>query len=261
MLATKQLRTVFFILSAIFLSMAATTVLAEEETRTSTSVQSTKAERDSGSSGRLSRDEHKKLLTEGRRQSSQQSSSKQSSTSSELSPERSYATASTDFWFYSADVLLFNDHDVDGHYHGIDLLFDADTYYDAVEVYAVVYLSLDGGPWNEYSVTDNFWLFGSSADDEFNIVTELISGYPTGSYDLLIELFDGYSDEFLSSFGPVDTSELAFLPLEDANRDVPYVPPPTTVVVHEHGGAFGLPSILMLIAGAGLLRKLREKRA
>lgn len=261
MLATKQLRTSFFILSAIFLSMAATTVLAQEETRTSTSVQSTKAERDAGVSGRRSRDEHEKLVTEGSRKSSGQLSSKRSSASSTATPERSYATANTDFWFYSADVLLFNDHDVDGHYHGVDLLFDADTYYDDVAVYAVVYLSLDGGPWNEYSVTDNFYLYGASADDEFNIVTELVSGYPTGSYDLLIELFDGYNDQFLASYGPVDTPELAFLPLEDSNRDVPYVPPPTTVVVHDHGGAFGLPSLLLLFAGAGLLRKLREKRA
>ena len=255
MLATKHIRTYFFILSALFLSIAATSVLAQEETRTSTSVQYSKADRDVGAAGKYSKDEYKKLVTEGGR-----ASAKQSPTSSEAVAGRSNSTTNTDFWFYSADVLLFNDHDLDGHYHGVDLLFDADTYYDDVEVYAVVYLSLDGGPWNEYSATDNFFLFGSSADDEFNIVTELVSGYPTGSYDLLIELFDGYDDRFLASFGPIDTSELAFLPLEDANRDVPYVPPPTTVVVHEHGGAFGLPSLLLLAAGAGLLRKLREKR-
>ena len=146
----------------------------------------------------------------------------------------------------------------------IDLLFDADTYYNFAEVYAVVYLSLEGGPWNEYSVTDNFTLYGASAEDEFNIVTELVSGYPTGSYDLLIELFDGYNDAFLASYGPIDTPGLAFLPLEDANRDVPYVPPPppppTTVVVHDHGGTFGWPTVLLLL-GVGLLRKLRKERA
>jgi len=256
MLATKNIRTYIFILSAIFLSIAATSVQAAEETRTSTSTQYSKADRDAGAAGKYSEDEYRKLVSEGGR-----ASAKQSPTSSEAVAARSNSTANTDFWFYSADVLLFNDHDLDGHYHGVDLLFDADTYYDEVEVYAVVYLSLDGGPWNEYSATDNFILFGSSADDEFNIVTELVSGYPTGSYDLLIELFDGYNDQFLASFGPIDTSELAFLPLEDANRDAPYIPPPTTVVVHEHGGAFGLPSLLMLIVGAGLLRKLRQKRA
>jgi hypothetical protein len=229
MLATRQIRIPFYVLSAILLSIAATSVLAEEEIRASTSVQSTKAQRDSGVAGTLSKDEYAGMP-------------------SKTGARRSNSTASGDFWFYSADVLLFNDHDVDGHFHGVDLLFDADTYYQEAEVYAVFYLSLEGGPWNEYSATENFTLFGSSADDEFQIITELVSGYPTGSYDLLIELFDGYNDDFLASYGPVDTSELAFLPLEDANRDVPYIPPPTTVVVHEHGGSLGWLSLLALFA-------------
>ena len=229
MLATRQIRMPIYVLSAFLLSIASTTTLAQEETRTSTTVQYTKAQRDAGVAGKLSKDEYPGLQ-------------------SKTGVRRSNSTASGDFWFYSADVLLFNDHDVDGHFHGVDLLFDADTYYQAAEVYAVVYLSLEGGPWNEYSATDNFTLYGSSADDEFQIVTELLSGYPTGSYDLLIELFDGYNDDFLASYGPVDTSELAFLPLEDANRDVPYIPPPTTVVVHEHGGSLGWLSLLSLLA-------------
>ncbi|MGI9221082.1 MAG: choice-of-anchor H family protein [Woeseiaceae bacterium] len=248
MSATKTIRIYIVLLSALLLSCAGISTLAAEEVRTSTSVHFSKSQRDSGASGELSKDEHQALITAGKRDGDKHSS---------------VSAARTDFWFYSADIILFNDHDDDGHFHGIDLLFDADTYYEFAEVYAVVYLSLDGGPWNEYTVTENFTLFGASAEDEYNIVTELVSGYPTGSYDLLIELFDGYNDQFLASYGPVDTPGLAFLPLEDANRDVPYVPPPppsTTVVVHDHGGAFGWPSILVMLVGAGLLRKLRKKR-
>jgi hypothetical protein len=230
MLATRQIRMPIYVLSVFLLSIASTTVLAQEEIRTSTTVQYTKAQRDAGAAGTLSKDEYPGLQ-------------------SKTGVRRSNSTASGDFWFYSADVLLFNDHDADGHFHGVDLLFDADTYYQEAEVYAVFYLSLEGGPWNEYSATENFLLFGSSADDEFQIVTELVSGYPTGSYDLLIELFDGYNDDFLASYGPVDTSELAFIPLEDANRDVPYVPPPTTVIVHDGGGSLGWLSLLALLAG------------
>jgi hypothetical protein len=241
MLAITQTRTRLYLLSLFFLSIAATTVFAQDEVRTSVTTQYTKAERDAGAAGKLSRDEHAALATEGSR-----SSSKGSRVQSETGAASSYATAYGDFWFYSADVLLFNDHDVDGHFHGVDLLFDADTYYSEADVYAVVYLSLDGGPWNEYSATDNFRLYGSASDDEFNIVTELVSGYPTGSYDLLIELFDAYNDDFLASYGPVDTSELAFLPLEDANRDVPYIPPPTTVVVHDGGGSLGWLTLFVL---------------
>jgi hypothetical protein len=141
---------------------------------------------------------------------------------------------SFDFWFYEADVVLFNDDDNDGFFHGIDVLFDVDTHFAAADVYAVLYLSLEGGPWNEYGITDDFTIFGTSGSDEYVMATELMSGYPTGSYDLLIELFDAYDGSFLTSFGPADTSELAYLPLEDFNRDAP--PPEVRVVVSESGG-------------------------
>ena len=232
-----------YLLSGLLLTVAAmTNVIAADEVRTSTSVQRSAADRAAGYVGAIVNDEYAALNSTGTRETD-----KRSPQSLKAGADRQSAVTSNDFWFYSADVILFNDHDVDGHFHGIDLLFDADTYYEAAEVYAVVYLSFEGGPWNEYSATDNFWLYGASADDEFNIVTELVSGYPTGSYDLLIELFDGYNDDFLASFGPVDTPDLAFLPLEDADRDAPYVPPPpsTTVIVEDGGGAL---SWLVLLA-------------
>ena len=127
-------------------------------------------------------------------------------------------TNSNDFWFYEADVVLFNDIDRDGFYHGIDLLFDVDTVYDEVDVYAVVFLSREGGPWNEYAVTDTFWINGATSDDEYVVVTELETGYPTGSYDLLIELYDAVDGTFLTSFGPEDTSELSYFRLRIINE-------------------------------------------
>ena len=154
-------------------------------------------------------------------------------------------STSDDFWFYSADVVLFGDADIDGYFSGIDVLFDADTIYSAVDVYAVLYLSFEGGDWEEYAVTDNFTIAGATAGDDYSVVTDLVSGYPTGSYDLLIELFDAYNDDFLAYIGPDDTSELGFLPLEDIGRDTP---PATTVVITEEsgGGATGLWTLLAL---------------
>ena len=227
MLAIKPVWTVVVTAMMFAPGIASMAAMAEEPPRLSITTQNSKAGRDGGVPGRVSEQEFGPLVTIGDRQSG-----KRSQLPSKAGVSRSLA-ANNDFWFYSADVLLFNDHDQDGHFHGIDLLFDADTYYEQFDVYAVTYLSLDGGPWNEYFATDNFRLFGASADDEFNIVTELVSGYPTGSYDLLIELFDAYDDSFLASFGPLDTSALAFLPLEDSDRDVPVE---TTVVVVEDGG-------------------------
>lgn len=166
-----------------------------------------------------------------------------------------------DFWIYDADVILFNDDDGDGYYHGIDLLFDADTIYSAAEVYAVLYLSLDFGPWNEYGVTEDFWIFGASGTDEYVLVTELMSGYPTGEYDLLIELFDAVDHSFLASFGPEDSAELAYLPLEDFNRDEPFVEP-RVVINHGGGGAADawMIGILLLLLVASAARKIWRHR-
>jgi hypothetical protein len=156
-----------------------------------------------------------------------------------------------DFWVFEADVILFSDDDRDGYYYGIDLLIDADTIYSEADVYAVVYLSLDGGPWNEYAATEDFTLFGASGDDAYVLVTELMSGYPRGSYDLLIELFDAWDGSFLASLGPEESSELAYLPLEDFDRDAPQV---TISHGHAGGGAVGFWSLLPLFAFALRLR-------
>ena len=134
-------------------------------------------------------------------------------------------------------------------------MFDADTYYACADVYAVVYLSLDGGPWNEYAVTEDFTIFGSSSDDDYVLVSELVEGYPTGSYDILIELFDAYDDTFLAWFGPEDTSELAFLPLEDAGRDRAVGGGDVVVINRGGGGATGWLLLLCLALAAAVRRR------
>lgn len=229
-------------LLATALSLASVSASAQDESgaesRWSMTTQFTNAARNRGEAGSTSHDGFPELSTEEPTSAAKTSRGQSKPSGAEsLSPN-------TDFWFYGADVVLFNDHDGDGYYHGIDLLFDADTIYDFAEVYAVVYLSLEGGPWNEYAVTDNFAIYGASSEDEYVIVTELMSGYPTGSYDLLIELFDTYDGAFVASFGPADTSELALLQLEDAQRDAPQT---TTVIVTERGGGGSLGWLMLLI--------------
>ena len=200
-----------------------------------------------------STDEYELLETSGSR-----SKSNTRSGFAKLGPGSDTAQSTNlDFWFYEANVQLFNDDDRDGYFHGIDLLFDADTIYSAAEVYAVVYLSLDFGPWNEYGVTEDFWIFGASGTDEYVLVTELMSGYPTGDYDLLIELFDADDNSFLTSFGPDETSALSFLPLEDFNRDAPIDDIPVAL---SHGGGGAADawtiSILLLLLVVRAARKI-----
>lgn len=184
--------------------------------------------------------------------------------SQKAGPTAETRTPNTDFWFYTADVELFGDEDRDGYFHGIDLLFDADTVYVSADVYAVVYLSEEGGPWFEYAETETFSIYGASSDDEYVIVSELLAGYPRGSYDILIELFDTWDNSFVADFGPEDTSELAFLPLEDAERDAPVTGPDVVVVSRGGGGAvdgWTIAALALMTAGLLLRRRYRTQPA
>jgi hypothetical protein len=163
-------------------------------------------------------------------------------------------SADPNFWFYRVDVELFNDFDRDGYYYGIDLLFDADTSYGIADVYAVIYLSYEYGPWNEYAETADFTLFGTASSDEYIVETELVSGYPTGDYDILIELYDARDNTFLASYGPEDTSELSYLPLEDSTRDARSTGGTQVVVNSGGGGSFGWLLLLGLLAVRMTLR-------
>lgn len=234
--------------------VGATTRADDAEDRRSTSTQY-QGGRDESSRTAVTEDRFKPLVTNGSRSSPglRQGSAKTGSSS--------LRSLDHEFWFFLADVALFGDDDHDGHFYGIDLLLDADTIFQEADVYAVLYLSLEGGPWNEYHVTDTFRIFGATSEDEYVVVTELETGYPRGSYDLLIELYDTFDGSFVASLGPVDTSELSFLPLEDFRRDDPHFDPPAHG--HKHGGgAFDLlfAGILGLFAAGSILRRHAQLR-
>ena len=261
-LAASQKGTCFALLVLVLLALASANALAQPATGVSADSRSS-VTRHYESGGRdgdrdiadsiESIDQYTALETEGGRGLTVSKRTGAASSTKESGAQEA-SLAANDFWIYEADVVLFYDDDGDGHFHGIDLLFDADTIYNVADVYAVVYLSYEGGPWNEYAVTEDFTIYGASATDEFVLVTELASGYPTGNYDLLIELFDAFDGTFLASYGPEDTSELAYLPLEDFNRDEPGFDRPVTVS-RGGGGASGMWLLLPL---AVILR--RRKR-
>ena len=223
---------------AMLCGTSLTVAEADDELRQTMTSQGKGIKRGRTGDGLTRFDEYGALVTEGDR------SGKTATLGTRKSVGTAAQAANTDFWFYYVDVELFGDFDRDGYFHGIDLLFDADTYYTVADVYAVVYLSYEYGPWNEYAVTEDFTLLGSSASDEYIIETELVSGYPAGSYDILIELFDASNDMFVASIGPDETPELALLPLEDMSRDTP--PGTTTQVVVNSGGGGGVGWLLLL---------------
>jgi hypothetical protein len=248
---TLRINSVIYLLAAMLLMAGATTAMAEinAEPRVSKNSQGQGIQQDNVGS----LDEFEPLITTGSRNKSTRASGQPFQTKSQAKSQADLNTPNVEFWIYDADVELYSDWDRDGYYVGIDLNFDADTIYTAADVYAVIYLSYDFGPWNEFSSTDDFTILGASGNDEYSIETELVSGYMTGDYDLLIELFDTYDGSFVASFGPEDSQKLSFLPLEDAGRDTP--PPTTTVIVNESGGgSLGLMGLLALLGVAGLAR-------
>lgn len=166
-----------------------------------------------------------------------------------------------DISIYDASSTLISDFDDDGFYHRFSVAIDADTVYSESWVYARLYLSHEGGPWNYYATSADFHIHGDSELDVFVIETELAEGYPTGYYDIRIELYDAEWGDYLLSYGPYDDDSLSALPLEDSVYDhtsssVVYS---TEVIVagHSHGGlGLGFVAALSLI---GLLRRLSAR--
>lgn len=146
-----------------------------------------------------------------------------------------------DVFIYDVSTDLISDFDYDGFYHRYSVTIDADTMFHSSYIYAELYLSYEGGPWNYYASSDNYLIHGDSEMDTFIIETELADGYPTGYYDLRIEIYDVETGVWLTSYGPYDDTSLAALPLEDSYDDSIYetvwYPVETEIIVASHGGS------------------------
>ncbi|MCI2285180.1 choice-of-anchor H family protein [Colwellia sp. MSW7] len=143
--------------------------------------------------------------------------------------------------------FLADDLDGDGFYQTFSVIFDADIYsYTASpwgEVYALLYLSKNGGPWVHYFTTDYFIIEGESDTDEYEVMTTFLSGYNADYYDVLIDLYQvGYND-IVASYSSDDDNALYALSLESADHDEPYI---EVVQVHG-GGSFSIMSLLIVL--------------
>lgn len=128
-----------------------------------------------------------------------------------------------DISVFNATTILLSDDDNDGFYHRIKVIVDADSDPGhGAWVYAKLYLSFEGGPWNHYATSGDFFVEGPTDLDEFVVETELSDGFPTGYYDIRIELYDADFNDWLDTYGPNDDGSLNAIPLEDAERDDDY---------------------------------------
>ncbi|MEW6981382.1 choice-of-anchor H family protein [Colwelliaceae bacterium 6471] len=155
-------------------------------------------------------------------------------------------TSINDYYFtiHDASSFLLTDIDNDGYYREFNILFDADVEYGAADVYAEMYLSKDGGPWIHYYSSDIFTIYGDSIDDQYEVNSTLVDGYPTGNYDVLIDLYEVGVEGVVATFSSDDTNNLYALPLEDSYHDEEIV---VIVETYEHGGPLSQFIILLSV--------------
>lgn len=175
-------------------------------------------------------------------------------------------TLNSTVYFFDAASETLADLDGDGFAHRFKLSFDADTLRGiSSTVYADVFLSFEGGPWNYFHTTEPFTLYGVRNDDRVVMVSDLEDGYPAGFYDVLIELYAAGTDEFLADYGPYDSYSLAALPLEDQYSDNYYDASPrgytSDVYVETYAGGGGSADYILvfLVCIAAALRGVKPR--
>ncbi|GAA0819142.1 hypothetical protein GCM10009111_22870 [Colwellia asteriadis] len=171
------------------------------------------------------------------------------------------------FSIYDAFSYLLEDIDGDGYYQSFSIVFDADFYpYYAnsqtpqTDVYAELYLSYNGGAWSHFHSTDIFTIYSDTSADEYEVFAQLEQGYPSGSIDILIDLYHANSHQLVSSYSADDNNALYALPLESADFDQPYV---TEVIYTEGGSSSGLwlffVSLILSYRAKAFITQLTEK--
>ena len=160
-----------------------------------------------------------------------------------------------DSWIYDATTDLFTDRDGDGYYTYLRVRFDADTNHTYRYVYAEIYISADGTAWEHLYSTKDFIIWGTDPDDDYEVETELVSGYSTGLYDVLIELYDADDLDLVDEYGPNESPDFSLLPLEDTSRDGAIIVLPPETHTHEGGGG-----AFSWLGVAGLLGTLLARR-
>ena len=155
---------------------------------------------------------------------------------------------------YNASTRLFDDIDNDGFYTYLRVNFDIDTDYFDADVYVRLFMRGSSGNWIEFYQSGVFSIYGSSATDDYEVETELVAGFPPDDYDVLIEVYDADYGDLVVEYGPLESSALSFLPLEDVSFDS-RLPAPTTIS-SGGGGALGLELLVFgLLAGVTAWRR------
>ncbi|TQV82767.1 choice-of-anchor H family protein [Aliikangiella coralliicola] len=124
------------------------------------------------------------------------------------------------FDIYDSWVTLNYDKDGDGYFSEFTVNFDANFSGGYADVFADIYLSLEGGSWVHIVTTDAFTIYGSDDDDYYRVTTLLNRDFPTGEYDILIDLYEVGFSGIVATAGPNEDGDLFSLPLEDSEHEL-----------------------------------------
>jgi hypothetical protein len=149
------------------------------------------------------------------------------------------------FVIYEGYTQLIEDLDIDGYYQTFSVTFDADfisySPYNSAIVYAELYLSENGGPWQHYYTTDSFVIQGESTNDNFEVYSTLSQGFNPNQYDVLIDLYEEGYPYIVASYSSDDSNALFALPLESSDYDITYYEE-----IHVYGGSSSTAGILII---------------
>lgn len=158
---------------------------------------------------------------------------------------------SHEFTIYDAQSYLYDDFDEDGYYQTFGIVFDADVISNIAneyaDVYAELYLSINGGPWTHYFSTDVFTIVGENIDDQYEVVTTLYEGYYSDNYDVLIDLYEVGYPGLVATYSSDDNDALYALPLESDEHDIYYDDYHYDDHHHHHSGSTGIISLTILL--------------
>lgn len=158
-------------------------------------------------------------------------------------------------WVYDAWVTLKGDYDHDNYYSEFELGFDVDTHLSQADVYARIFLG-DGHIFKEIHTSSVFHVHGDNSHDQFVISSELLEGFASNEYDLMIEIYDAYSHELQDVYDHNSDNDLYLLPLESSEYEYRAPSGGQVVITTEHGGTTNLLVIGFLAAVFVLRRKL-----
>ena len=123
-------------------------------------------------------------------------------------------------WIVSVGSSVYSDFDNDGFFTHFNLPFDADVDYGDEWVFASILLRTGEADYELFHTSDIFEIHDSSSFDKYRLESELVRNYPTGYYDVRIELRQAYNDSLLDVVDASSNRTLFALPLESSDSGI-----------------------------------------